>query len=139
MKKLLCLSLAVLILFAFSACSSPEQMIGEIVFLSSILMSDDSVPKEDIIDFVNEHKDELLECADKNDFSSFEGVGIVKNVYQAELYTELYCGGRGLSVSGYYCGFFYSPTDNEYALSQGDEYYSEKIFDNFYFYECTYY
>ena len=105
----------------------------------AIMSSDDSVPKEDIIEFVNEHKDELEECAEEKDFSSFEGVGIVKDVSESGNCVEFYCGGRGLSVSGYYCGFFYSSNDSENALKQGDEYYSEKIFDHFYFYEITYY
>lgn len=139
MKKAAFLLLVALIFLSFSACQSAEDFFGGLVFMGAIMSSDDSVPKEEIIEFVNEHKDELLECVDKNDFSEFDGYGIVKSVDATGGYVEFYCGGRGLSVSGYYCGFFYSPDDNENALKQGDEYYSEKIFDCFYFYEATYY
>jgi len=53
---------------------------------------------------------------------------------------DFYCGGKGLAAGySYYCGFFYSASDSPNALKSGDEYYSEKIFDNYYFYEITYY
>lgn len=108
--------------------------------MGAIMSSDDSVPKEEIIEFVNEHKDELEECAENGDFYLFEGKGIVKSVYETENYTQFSCGGRGMATGfSYYCGFFYSEENNENALKQGDEYYSEKIFDHFYFYEITYY
>ena len=141
LKKIISLLLIVLIFFSVSACN----------------LLDDSVPKEKIVEFVMKHQDKLIECAQKGDFSEFEGLGIVKSVYESAGYTELYCGGKGLAGgSSYYCGFYYSPQDSKTAMWQGlavrpegkgfvyeeedgaNRFYSEKIFDCFYFYEQSY-
>ncbi len=150
LKKAVCILSVVLILLSFTVFSA-------LAFFGMIMASDDSVPKDEIIEFVNEHKDELEECAENYDFSEFEGRGIVKSVYESGTYTEFSCGGRGLAGgSSYYCGFFYSPYDSRsakwnglpmhsygdgflYAEEFGDnKFYCEKIFDCFYYYEESY-
>lgn len=140
MKKLICILLVCFMMLAFTACESPRDVLGGLVLFGALMNSDDSVPKEKIIEFVNKHKEELEKCEENGDFSSFEGVGIVKRVDDAGGYVDFYCGGKGLAAGySYYCGFFYSASDSPNALKSGDEYYSEKIFDNYYFYEITYY
>lgn len=157
MKRIACFLSAVLILSTFSACQSAEEAFSALAFLGMIMASDDSVPKDEIIEFVNEHQDELEVCAEKDDFSEFEGRGIVKSVYESETYTEFYCGGWGLAGgSSYYCGFFYSPYDsatakwphltgkpegNEFVYEEvgsDNRFYSEKIIDCFYYFEESY-
>ncbi len=157
LKKAVCISFVVLILFSFTACQSTEDAFGALAFFSMIMSSDDSVPKDKIIEFVNEHQDELRECAEKNDFSEFEGRGIVKSVYDSETHTKFYCGGRGLAAGpSYYCGFFYSPHDSATAMwphltvspeengfvyeeaNGNNRFYSEEIFDCFFYYEQSY-
>lgn len=140
MKKAVAVLLVLLVLFSFSACESAEEFVASVVFLGSILNSDDSVPKEEIIKFVEENIDKLRECEEKGDFSQFEGYGIVKKVYADDNYVDFYCGGKGLAAGySYYCGFFYSPFNDYNALEQGDRYESEKICDKLYFYEAEYY
>jgi len=157
LKKAMCISAVVLILFSFTACHFTEDTFSALAFFSMIMASDDSVPKDRIIEFVNEHQDELKNCAEKGDFSEFEGRGIVKSVYDSGTYTEFYCGGRGLAAGpSYYCGFFYSPHDSATAMWEdltvrpegngfvyeevngNNRFYSEEIFDCFYFYEESY-
>lgn len=157
LKKAGCILSVVLILFSFTACQSTEDAFGALAFFSMIMASDDSVPKDKIVEFVNEHQDELKECAENDDFSEFEGRGVVKSVYDSGTYTGFYCGGKGLAAgSSYYCGFFYSPHDSATAMwphltvspeengfvyeeVNGDNrFYSEEIFDCFFYYEQSY-
>lgn len=139
MKKAVCVLFACFIALTFSACQWAEDAISTLVFIAAIASSDDSVSKEDIVEFVNEHKSELEACEESEDFSRFEGLEIVKKVRTKDNCVDFFCGGRGLSVSGDYCGFFYSPDCDKNAMLQGDEYNSEEIFGHYYFYEVTYY
>ena len=140
LKKAVCVFLVFLIACSFSACQWVEDTVGVFVIMMSIWSSDDSVPKEDIIEFVNEHQSELKNCEASGDFSSFEGLGIVKNVSEHHNCIDFYCGGKGMAAGySYYCGFFYSPDCDRNALRQGDKYNSEEIFEHYYFYEIEYY
>lgn len=155
LKKAVCILSVVLMMFSFTACQAGD--FSALSFFRMIMSSDDSTPKDQIFEFVNEHQEELIECAEKDDFSEFEGRGIVKSVYDSGTYTEFYCGGRGLAAgSSYYCGFFYSPHDSATAMwphltvspkgngfvyeeVNGDNrFYSEEIFDCFFYYEESY-
>lgn len=146
--------------FTLSACKSVKETVAEvfagIVFVGAVIASNDSVPKHKIFKFVNEHKDKLEECIQKGDFSEFEDVTIVKDIYKRDTYTEFYCGGKGIASSSYYCGFFYSPQDDKNAKwehltltpdgkgyvnksnASDNIFYCEKITDCFYFYEESY-
>lgn len=140
MRKAFVILLAMLVLFSFSACEPVEEFIASAVFLGSVFNSDDSVPKEEIIDFVEENIDKLRECEERGDFSSFESLEIVKKVRNRDNCVEFYCGGKGLAAGySYYCGFFYSPDCDGNALRQGDRYNYEEIFERYYFYEAEYY
>lgn len=156
-KKGLCLLLTVITLFSLSGCSETW---GSAVFLFLVATGDDRADKEDIFDFVRENEDALRKAIEAGDYSAFEHQGFIKDVSADESVVEFSCGGAGVGSGTAYVGFYYTPDNNMTALwcapssadslkpfdggymwteENGDnQYYTEKIRENFYYYEASF-
>lgn len=144
LKRVLCLFFAFFI-FLFSA---------------GCLKFDTKASKDEVFDFVMNHKNELSDAINNKDFSNIEKSRIVANVFVKEDSVDFECGGSGFGSGTSYVGFFYSANDNmcdvwcapsseEYLVKCGhgfewqeetddDRYYVEKICDKFYYYEASF-
>lgn len=94
----------------------------------------------------------------KEKFTNTEKIKGIINVEYNDGVINFACGGKGNVASGVYCGFYYTeddlpkvpflnvlfteedliPKDNGYCFDAYDYYYTEKIWDNFYYYELRY-
>lgn len=164
MKRWVCI-LILLGLITLSGCSFARDDMGEVLsiaFETRDLLNEmnDQESKEDVIQYVLDHKEELLSAIGKNDFASIESGGFVKGISKFNTYTEFYCGGAGVGPETRYAGFFYTAEDNkmakngmlysnyllnadgdtfEWVEKSGDNrFYVEKICDCFYYYEDEY-
>ena len=161
-KKILCVLLAVAMIFSMSGCANiVEQTVARTVFLF-LCATDygDYASKDAIFSFVCENEDALRSAIENNDYSDFENKGIVKDICFYGDGIEFYCGGAGVGAETFYTGFFYTATNDmtavwgapssayslkksgdgyEWKEQQGDNrYYTQKICDNFYYYEEEY-
>ena len=137
LKRLFCLVLATGLLFSLTGC-----------FQKSYLS------KKEIFKVVNTHKEELLDCAKSGDFTSLAEIDpSIDATALKDGIVDFYCGGKGLSVSGVDYGFYYSPENLPTTCHNFDNlglhgsltpegkgfvatnYYTEKICDNFFYYE----
>lgn len=143
--------LVIAVILSASGCES-------ILFLVMVASNDDSESKEDIVSFVEQHQEELLLCIEQNDFTSLEQCSIIKKVNIYENHIDFFCGGRGIGSETFYCGFYYSPSNDWRAIwcaprgalvpegagyswqeEQGDNrYYVEKVCNYFFYYEADY-
>ena len=157
-KRVLCLLLTVTLLFSLSACVATEDLWGGALFLFLCAASDDHAEKEDIVAFVEAHQDELLTCIQTQDYSALEKYAIIKSIDAENDAVEFYCGGAGMGANTFYCGFFYTIHNDMHAVwgasdkaltpcgkgfawqeEHGDNrYYTEKICENFYYYEASF-
>lgn len=120
-----------------------------------VVLTDDRVPKEKILSFVQEQQEELEACIASGSFSTLDSSGVVLDVGVGADYVEFNCGGRGFGPETEYRGFYYSPTDDMTALypdiklkpagrgyawsGDGDNsYYTEHICGHFYYYELKF-
>lgn len=115
--------------------------------------------KKEICKLVNKNYTVILEDISENDFSDTKNLKGVKDVDSSYGVVEVYCGGRGFVPSTSYYGFYYSPDDlplycwdgigyyteslkpdgKGFSIKYSDDdnsYYTEKIRDNFYYYEA---
>lgn len=150
LRKILCLLLAVILIFSLSGCQWQW-----ILLLPMIEQSNDMESKQDTFTFVQENQDMLLLCIKQREASTLEGYGIIKSVTESGNYIEFYCGGSGFGAETNYSGFFYSkngninaarsyispddmlPKDDGYYWEDeigDDSYYVENICGNFYYY-----
>lgn len=154
MRKALCVLLCLIFVISLTACSFPNPF-------------DDRAKKEDIISYVNENKDFLLECIGKNECLSIkDSTNIIQSIDDDDIgkgFVDFDCGGSGFGSETNYCGFYYSADDNlteiwcspgdssvlkitehgylwkESWTRQGDNtYYTEHICDHFYYYEASF-
>ncbi len=113
--------------------------------------------KGEIFEFVNEHNEIILEDIFENDFTDSLALDSIESVDVSEYCVEFYFGGEGISASSNEYGFYYSfdgqplgvfegsvfcssdiMTEDGYGYStnfQNNYYYTEKICDNFWYYE----
>ena len=122
----------------------------------------DALSKEQIFSLVQEHHDFLLRCITDHDPDRAKEVTGIQSVHvEKDAYVEFYCGGSGLVPSSSYYGFYYSPDDLPLAVDvtvtenlrpegngfgwkqsgglDGDNwYYTERIMENWYYYESHY-
>ena len=119
---------------------------------------DDSLSKKQIFSLVNKNCELLNECSDKNDYSEIEKLKGVKEVTFENEVLDVYCGGSGFGSATNDYGFYYSPSDKPlvvwcghisennslfregtgYSLKNSNDdnwYYTEKIRENFFYYE----
>ena len=126
-----------------------------IVFLTT----DDRAGKDDILSYVEENEDTLMECIQNNDFSPIENVRLIRDIDADRIdsgFVEFGCGGAGFGPETDYRGFYYSADDDmteiwcaprgRAARESGDgylwkdigdnTYYSEHICGHFYYYDA---
>lgn len=121
---------------------------------------DDSLSKKEIFKLVNDNYSIILDDIKEKDFSDTEKLKGVKEVDSDTEIIDVYCGGTGIGSATSYYGFYYSPDGlpkdswcgtsfgspemlkpdgDGFSIkhSNGDNcYYTEKIRDNFYYYEA---
>ena len=124
-------------------------------------MISDNLSKKEIFQLVNENYDIILNDIIENDFTDTEKLKGIKEVYSDTEVIDVYCGGTGIGSATSYYGFYYSPdglpkdawrgsnfgrTSDEltpegkgFAIKNSNDdnyYYTEKIRNNFYYYEA---
>lgn len=136
-----------------------------IVFISFIIWFDsmisDNLSKKEIVELVNDNYLIILDDINENDFTDTNNIDGVKEIYHDSDVIDVYCGGRGIGSATSYYGFYYSPDDlpkdawcgssfgrtfdelkpegKGFAIKYSNDdncYYTEKIRDNFYYYEA---
>lgn len=157
MKKLVCVLLALCMLFSTAGCSD---VFGTALFLFLVATGDDRANKDDVFKFVCEEEEVLLKAIEDGDFSDFENKGFIKSIDADTNVVDFYCGGAGIGSNTSYVGFYYTadndmsalwcapssadlltPSGNgfEWKETNGDDwYYTEHICDKFYYYEASF-
>lgn len=133
-------------------------LILSLVLISGIrhVLKDNYLSKDEIFDVVNENYDIIMSDIQKGEFAKTETIKGIENVSDHDGVIEFYCGEEGISVSGAEYGFYYTeddspkvsflpyvlfseedlvPENKGYCFDKYDYYYTEKIRDNFYYYE----
>ena len=118
----------------------------------------DKSHKEQIFEMVNNNVQTLISDVAKQDFSESMAIRGIEDVSVLEEGVDFYCGGKGIAPSSQDYGFYYTEDDLPKAIwcgvkycddsllvEDGDGYstdyqynyyYTEKIRDNFYYYEA---
>ena len=116
--------------------------------------------KEQIFDTVNDNTQTILTDIEEHDFTDSMNIGKIEDVTVLEQGVDFYCGGKGIAPSSQDYGFYYTEDDlpkaiwcgvkycddsllvedgNGYSTDyQHNYYYTEKIRDNFYYYEAQF-
>ncbi len=129
-----------------------------VILVNNILS--ENLSKNEIYSLVNENYNVILEDISENNYFDTKAIKGVKEVYSDTEVIEVYCGGSGMGSATNYYGFYYSPdnqpkttwcgTDfgdvsslnidgNGFSIKYSNDdncYYTEKIRDNFYYYEA---
>ncbi len=124
-----------------------------------ISFSDKYLTKEEIFELVNSKYDILADDIQKDDFTKSNKIKGITEIERIDGVIDFSCGGKGNVASGAYYGFYYTeddlpkvsflgyvsydeedlkPEGNGYCYDAYDYYYTEKITDNFYYYEAHY-
>ena len=128
-----------------------------IIFLVKNIFFNKSI-KEQIFDTVNDNAQTILTDIEEHDFTDSMNIGKIEDVTVLEQGVDFYCGGKGIAPSSQDYGFYYTEDDlpkaiwcgvkycddsllvedgNGYSTDyQHNYYYTEKIRDNFYYYEA---
>ena len=126
-------------------------------FLVKNIFFDKSI-KEQIFEIVNDNAQTILADIEEQDFTDSMSVGKIEDVGVLEQGVDFYCGGKGIAPSSQDYGFYYTEDDLPKAIWCGvkycddslliedgegystdyqyNYYYTEKIRDNFYYYEA---
>ena len=126
-------------------------------FLVKNIFFDKSI-KEQIFEIVNDNAQTILADIEEQDFTDSMSVGKIEDVSVLEQGVDFYCGGKGIAPSSQDYGFYYTEDDLPKAIwcgvkycddsllvedgdgystdFQHNYYYTEKIMDNFYYYEA---
>ena len=118
----------------------------------------DKSHKEQIFEMVNNNAQTLISDVAKQDFSESMAIRGIEDVSVLEEGVDFYCGGKGIAPSSQDYGFYYTEDDLPKAIwcgvkycddsllvkdgdgystdYQHNYYYTEKIRDNFYYYEA---
>ena len=141
-KKWICLVLATFLVFPLCGCRE----LSDTIAIIRDIRGDDSASKEEIIRFVSENEEYILQCIQQRQPETLEGYSIIHSVYEADSYIEFFCGGAGFASQTDYTGFIYSKNGNmnaarpdimpEYMTPDGDGYYwKEENGDDTYYIE----
>jgi len=134
-------------------------LIAFIIWFDSMIS--DNLSKKEIYELVNENYAIILEDVKENDFTDTRKIKGIKEVYSDTDVIDVYCGGTGIGSATSYYGFYYSvddlpkdawcgskfgraldeliPDGKGFAIKNSNDdnyYYTEKIRDNFYYYEA---
>ena len=121
---------------------------------------DQQMDKDTIFTRVEENRELILFCIEKNDFSLLSGKFPAAGISVEEHHVDFDCGAAGFGSETAYRGFYYSEEEDPYAPwcapppeqplttrgggffweeTQGDNtYYVEKICEGFFYYEGTF-
>ena len=134
-------------------------LIAFAVFVCYIVnLFSDNLSKKQIFSLVNKNQEMLNDCIDSKDFSEIKQLKGVKEVNFENDVLDVYCGGSGFGSATNYYGFYYSPPNkplvvwcghvseskrlspesNGYSIRNSNDdnwYYTEKIRENFFYYE----
>ena len=116
--------------------------------------------KEQIFDTVNDNAQTILTDIEEHNFADSMNIGKIEDVTVLEQGIDFYCGGKGIAPSSQDYGFYYTEDDLPKAIwcgvkycddsllvedgdgystdYQHNYYYTEKIRDNFYYYEVSF-
>ena len=151
MKKILCGCLIALGIFIVTCLV----LISLLIFA----LKDSYLSKEEIFDVVNKKYDVIMNDIEKDDFTKSDRIKGITGIKKDDGVIAFSCGGRGNVASGVYYGFYYTeddspkvsflgyvlydeedlkPEGNGYCFDAYDYYYTEKIRDNFFYYEAWY-
>ena len=118
----------------------------------------DHLDKAEIFTLVQENETMLLDCAATENYDRAAALAGIDAIDPHPEYVDFRCGGKGISVSATYYGFYYSPNNqpldymsfangadlvpdgNGWSCTEpdgADRYYTEKICDYFYYYESS--
>ena len=135
-------------------------VVSFMMWFSNII--DDSLSKKEIFKLVKDNYSIILDDIEEKDFSDTEKLKGVQEVYSDTEIVDVYCGGSGFGSATSYYGFYYSPDglpkdswcgssfgrpeqlkpDGEgFSIKYSNDdncYYTEKIRDNFFYYEAHY-
>ena len=120
----------------------------------------DKSPKEHIFEMVNNNAQTLISDIDRQEFSESMAIRGIEDVSIIGESVDFYCGGKGIAPSSQDYGFYYTEDDLPKAIwcgvkycddsllvedgdgystdYQHNYYYTEKIRDNFYYYEAQF-
>ena len=157
MKKILCLLLALCMVFSLAGC---KNVLSGAILSFLVFAGDDSAEKEAVFAFVREKEAELLVAIETGDFSAFENQGFIQEIDPEENVVDFSCGGAGIGSGTSYVGFYYTPDHDmtapwcapyhpedlvperdgfSWQEPEGDNrYYTEHICGNFYYYEASF-
>lgn len=157
MKKGLCLLLAAALLVSLCGCSD---IVGSALLFFFAAANDDRATKAEIIAFVQEQEDALLQAVESGDYAAFADGELIRDIEQDQEIVDFFCGGAGIGSNTSYVGFYYTSTHDMTALwcAPGDSsalvasgngyewqepagdnrYYTEHICGNFYYYEADF-
>lgn len=144
MKKLVSAVLMLCLLFGLTACSPLDNMTS----------------RERIFRVVEKNEELLRSCIESGDFTPLNRILIIGDISVKDSCIDFDCGGAGFGSQTAYCGFYYTESNDMYAIwcapphgesltqqgsgyyweqQDGDNtYYTEKICDNFYYYKATF-
>ena len=133
---------------------------GILLFVWFNSLISDNLSKREIFDAVNDNYEIILEDIKENDFSDTKKIEGIQEIYVENGVADVYCGGKGMGSATSYYGFYYTPDDmprdnwagkhfgdtgnlkqdgKGFSIKYSDDdnyYYTEKIRDNFYYYEA---
>ncbi len=119
---------------------------------------DDRADKNVIFQQVKENRKLLMTCIENHLFDDLKQSLSIQKIDVREDHVDFYCGGAGFGPGTAYRGFFYTESDDLYAIwcaparnqtltAEGsgyiwdngdDRYYVEKICDRFYYYDASF-
>ena len=122
------------------------------------IFGDDYLSKKEIFAVVNKQHDTIISDVEKGEFTDSKSIEGIESVKEYNGIIDFYCGGKGISVSGFDYGFYYTaddlpkaveyvsfgegdsltPEGDGYCFNKYNYYYTEKIRDNFYYYEIRF-
>ena len=131
-----------------------------ILFIAIVVVKNiffDKSMKEQIFETVNDNAQVILSDIEEQDFADSLGIGKIEEICVLEQGIDFYCGGNGIVPSSQDYGFYYTEDNFPKAIwcgvkycedsllvedragystdFQHNYYYTEKIRDNFYYYE----
>lgn len=150
MKKIVWRTMLILLLFIFVFVS---------VVTLRLTLKNNFLSKSEIFSTVNENYNLIANDIKNNTFDKTLQINGIEDVKKHNEAIEFYCGGKGNVASGVYYGFYYSNDSlpkvsfmsylfydesdlikekDGFSCSEVDYYYTEKIKNNFYYYEAHY-
>ena len=137
-------------------------ILGVVVLIIAVISAKniffDKSIKEQIFEIANDNAQTIMDDIEEQNFAESMRIGNIEEIRVLEQGIDFYCGGKGIAPSSQDYGFYYTKDDlpkaiwcgtkycdesllvedgNGYSTDfQHNYYYTEKIRDNFYYYEA---